>query len=160
MAKLPYEDTCKKQYHVCFKRITENSWIQTSFRPHLKDNAVPTLCLPNSSLLRCVLPTDAPITDCNDERIKFNISQVRFSPSLKYVKSPGSTEVRRSSLDTPPRKHALTTEAAKLCTTPKILKSGAGSDYQENVPTNGIKCSFDNIVYYEPKKHVKWKPLI
>ena len=157
LAKLPYEDIRKKQYRACFKHFTENSWIQTFVRPRLKDNAVPTLCLPNSPLLRFMLPTDAPITDCNSEKIKLNISQVGFSPSLKYVKSPGSTEVRRGSLATPPQKHLLTTEAAKLCTTPKRLISRASADYQENVLTNGINCSFANLVYYVPKKHVKRK---
>ena len=38
-----------------------------------------------------------------------------------------------------------------ICTTPKRLKSGTGADYQENVPTNGVECNFDNLVYYEPK---------
>ena len=157
LAKLSYEDIRKKQYRVCLKHFTENSWIQTFVRPRLKDNAVPTLCLSKSTLLTCVLPTEAPVTDCNDDSIRLNISQVRFSPSLKYVKSPGSTEVRMGSLATPPRKHVLKTEAAELCTTPRRLKSGAGADYQENVPTNVIKCSYDNLVYYEPKKLVKRK---
>ena len=86
-----------------------------------------------------MLPIDAPDSDYNGNRVELNISQVELSPSFKYVKLPGSTEVRRSSLNTPPGKHVLTTEAAELCTTPKRLKSGAGADYQ------------DNLVYYEPK---------
>ena len=155
LAKLCYEDIRKKQYRVCLKHFTEDSWIQTYVRPRLKDNAVPTLCLSKSTLLTCVLPAEAPVTDCNDDSIRLNISQVTFSPSLKYVKSPGSTEVRMGSLATPARKHVLKTEAAELCTTPRRLKSGA--DYQENVPPNVIKCSYDNLVYYESKKLVKRK---
>ena len=41
---------------------------------------------------------------------------MELSLSLKYVKSPGTIEVRRSFLNTPPGKHVLTPEVAEVCT--------------------------------------------
>lgn len=118
----------------------------------MRNNAFPILFLANSPLLRGAFATYA--TECNAGKVNV-ISQAELSPSFKYIKSAGRTEIRRIVLNTPPGKHVLTT-GTKLSTAPKILKPGAGRDYLGNIHPANVVHTSDDSISVDSKEAVKY----
>ena len=100
LAKFSYEDIRRKQYRVCHLHFTADSWIPTLEKPRLRDDALPTLLLPQDPVLRCVVPTDQAQEDRDPQKVTMNLVMDLSPP--KYEKSPSASPIRKSSLNTPP----------------------------------------------------------
>ena len=134
LAKFSYEDIRRKQYRVCYLHFPADSWIPTLKKPRLKDDALPTLLLPQDPVLRCVVPTDDSEKDHDSHKITMNL--VMDLSSLKYEKSPSTSPIR-SSLNTPPLNSQMKGNATFkrkiiFSSSNSILKMPKGTFAQEN----------------------------
>lgn len=102
LQKLSYQDILRKQLRVCYKHFERGSWIVTVKKPRLKDTAVPTLFLgePATDEYFKEQGIDASIEE-TQENCEPNPKPSEISPPTKYERSPCTTPVRRSSLNSP-----------------------------------------------------------
>lgn len=88
LLKLTYQEICRRQYWVCYKRFREDLWITTFIRPRLKDSAIPSLIVTPTALFSYPKEMYLDVDHVYPKRVQYKGPRSDLSSRLRYTKSP------------------------------------------------------------------------